>query len=66
MLDVVVHTYNPDMSEVEAGRPGAQGHLQLYSKFEPNLAEWDPVFKTKSKPNFFIAFWNNFLQFLNY
>lgn len=33
----MVHGCNPSSSEVETGRPGTQGQLQLHSKFKASL-----------------------------
>ena len=33
-MDVVTHSYDPSIPEVEAGRAGVQGHLWLYSEFK--------------------------------
>lgn len=34
---MVVHTFNPRPGNKQAGRLGAQGHLQLYCEFKTSL-----------------------------
>lgn len=37
-MDVVTHSYDPSIPEVEAGRAGVQGHFWLHSEFETSLS----------------------------
>lgn len=50
LTDVVTHTCNPSIWEVEAGRSGVQGQPQLHREFKTYLGYRKPFKQTKNLP----------------